>query len=129
MHKRTTPKVFGKAKKLHRNMTPAEIKLWAHLRAHRMKDVHFRNQHAIGNYIVDFCAPRRKLIIELDGSQHLEQEEYDAERTAFLESRGYRVLRFWNNQVMNEIEGVLHVIYAALHDEEEGDSEDANSKI
>jgi very-short-patch-repair endonuclease len=85
--------------------------------------------------IVDFspkgtmCAPRRKLIIELDGSQHLEQEEYDAERTAFWESKGYRVLRFWNNQVMNEIEGVLHVIYAALHDEEEGDSEDTNSKI
>jgi very-short-patch-repair endonuclease len=107
MHKRTTPKVFGKAKKLHRNMTPAEIKLWAHLRAHRMKDVHFRNQHAIGNYIVDFspkgtmCAPRRRLIIELDGSQHLEQEEYDAERTAFWESKGYRVLCFWNNQAMN----------------------------
>jgi very-short-patch-repair endonuclease len=123
MHKRTTPKVFGRSKALHRNMTPAEVKLWTHLRAHRMKDVHFRNQHAIGKYIVDFCAPRRKLIIELDGSQHLEQEAYDAERTAFLESRGYRVLRFWNNQVMNEIEGVLHVIYAALHEE------DTNSKI
>ena len=49
-----------------------------------MKDVHFRNQHAIGNYVVDFCAPRKKLIIELDGSQHLEQEEYDAERTAMI---------------------------------------------
>jgi very-short-patch-repair endonuclease len=85
-----------------------------------MKDVHFRNQHAIGKYIVDFCAPRRKLIIELDGSQHLEQEAYDAERTAFLESKGYRVLRFWNNQVMNEIEGVLHVIYAALHERKKG---------
>jgi very-short-patch-repair endonuclease len=123
MHKRTTPKVFGRSKALHRNMTPAEVKLWTHLRAHRMKDVHFRNQHAIGKYIVDFCAPRRKLIIELDGSQHLEQEAYDAERTAFLESKGYRVLRFWNNQVMNEIEGVLHVVYAALHEE------DTNSKI
>src|SRR5258705_4184626 len=66
MHKRTTPKIFGRAKQLHREMTPAESKLWAHLRAHRMGDVHFRNQHAIGNYIVDFCAPRKKLIIELD---------------------------------------------------------------
>ena len=74
MHKRTTPKIFGHAKQLHRNMTEPEAKLWAHLRAHRMGDVHFRNQHAIGNYIVDFCAPRKKLIIELDGSQHLEQE-------------------------------------------------------
>lgn len=113
-HKRTTPKIFGRAKELHRNMTPAERRLWAYLRAHRMKDVHFRNQHAIGNYIVDFCAPRKKLIIELDGSQHLEQEDYDAARTAFLESKGYRVLRFWNNEVMNDIEGVLRAIDLAL---------------
>lgn len=116
MHKRTTPKVFGHAKKLHRNMTPAEAKLWMHLRAHRMKNVHFRNQHAIGNYIVDFCSPRRKLIIELDGSQHLDQVEYDAKRTSFLESRGYRVLRFWNNEVMKDIEGVLQAIEIALGD-------------
>ena len=66
MHKRTTPKVFGHAKQLHRNMTPAEVKLWARLRAHRLEGVHFRNQHAIDNYVVDFCAPRKKLIIELD---------------------------------------------------------------
>ena len=68
MHKRTTPKIFARAKELHRNMYPAEAKLWKHLRAHQMGGVHFRNQHAIGNYIVDFCAPRKKLIIELDGS-------------------------------------------------------------
>ena len=82
-----------------------------------MKGVHFRNQNAIGNYVVDFCAPRRKLIIELDGNQHLDQEKYDMERTAFLESKGYRVLRFWNHQVMNDIEGVLSVIYLTLEDE------------
>jgi very-short-patch-repair endonuclease len=81
-----------------------------------MKDVHFRNQHAIGNYVVDFCAPRRKLIIELDGSQHLEQEEYDAERTIFLEAKGYHILRFWNDQVMNDIEGVLRVIDLVLEE-------------
>ena len=115
-HKRTTPKIFGRAKQLHRNMTEAEAKLWKHLRAHRMDNVHFRNQHAIGNYIVDFCAPRRKLIIELDGSQHLEQEEYDNERTAFLKSEGYRVLRFWNNDVIKDIDSVLHVIFSALND-------------
>ena len=74
MHKRTTPKIFGRAKELHRNLSPAEAKLWKHLRAHQMGDVHFRNQHAIGQYVVDFCAPRKKLIIELDGSQHLEQK-------------------------------------------------------
>ena len=72
MHKRTTAKIFGYAKQLHRNMTVAERKLWAKLRAHQVEGVHFRNQHAIGNYVVDFCAPRKKLIIELDGSQHLE---------------------------------------------------------
>ena len=116
MHKRTTPKIFGRAKEFHRNLTPAEAKLWAYLRAHRLAGVHFRNQHAIGNYVVDFCAPRQKLVVELDGSQHLEQETYDTERTAFLESKGYRILRFWNNQVLNDIEGVLCAIYLALEE-------------
>ncbi len=115
MHRRTTPKVFARAKELHRSMTEAEARLWSHLRAHRMKDIHFRNQHAIGGYIVDFCAPRLKLIIELDGSKHLEQQEYDAERTAFLEAKGYRILRFWNNDVMNNIEAVLDSIWEAAH--------------
>lgn len=118
MHKRTTPKIFGRAKELHRNMSPAEAKLWKHLRAHQMGDVHFRNQHAIGNYIVDFCAPRKKLIIELDGSQHLEQGEYDEERTKYLETRGYKVLRFWNNDVMNQMDTVLQTIWNVLNDEE-----------
>ena len=120
MHKRTTPKTFGHAKQLHRNMTPAEEKLWKHLRAHRMGDVHFRNQHAIGNYIVDFCAPRRKLIIELDGSQHLDQKKYDEERTKYLELRGYKVLRFWNHDVMNHIDEVLNVIWNMLHEKGRG---------
>ena len=113
----TPPKIFGHAKQLHQNMKEAETKLWSHLRAHRMAEVHFRNQHAISNYIVDFCAPRKKLIIELDGSPHLEQEEYDEERTAFLKSKGYRILRFWNNDVMNNIDAVLRVIYDALNDQ------------
>ena len=114
MHKRTTPKVFGHAKQLHRNMTPAEVKLWARLHAHRLEDVHFRNQHAIGNYVVNFCAPRKRLIIELDGSQHLEQEAYDKERTEYLESKGYTVLRLWNNDVMNDIESVIRAIIQAM---------------
>ena len=114
MHKRTTPKIFGHAKQLHRNMAAAETKLWAHLRAHRLGDIHFRNQHVIGKYIVDFCAPRKKLIIELDGSQHLEQHEYDEERTKYLEAQGYKVTRFWNNEVMNDIDGVIRVIIFAM---------------
>ena len=121
MYKRTSPKIFGRAKQLHRNMSPAETKLWAHLRAHRMGTVHFRNQHAIGHYIVDFCAPRRKLIVELHGSQHLEQQEYDGERTKFLEARGYRVLRFWNHHVIKDIDDVLKVIWNVLKEQEEDD--------
>jgi very-short-patch-repair endonuclease len=65
------------------------------------------------------CAPRKKLIIELDGSQHLEQKEYDEERTKYLELRGYRVLRFWNNDVMNNTETVLQAIWNALKNEDQ----------
>jgi very-short-patch-repair endonuclease len=64
--------------------------------------------------VVDFCAARQKLIIELDGSQHLEQEAYDAERTAFLGTHGYQVLRFWNNEVLNDLDGVVQVILESL---------------
>jgi len=84
------------------------------LRNHQVNDVGFRRQHAIGNYVVDFCAPRPKLIIELDGGQHLEQEEYDAQRTEFLESRGYKVLRFWNNDVLKNIDDVIREIQRTL---------------
>jgi len=133
MHKRTTPKIFGRTKQLHRNMSPAEAKLWTHLRAHRIGDIHFRNQHAIGNYIVDFsqrdavqCAPRKKLIVELDGSQHLEQKEYDDERTKYLEFRGYRVLRFWNNDVMNNMDDVLKVIWSVLNDKNWDEKRDSS---
>ena len=78
--------------------------------------MNFRRQHAIGNYIPDFVSIKKKLAIELDGSQHLEQEEYDIERTKYLESQGYKVIRFWNNQVMNDIEGVFRAIETALND-------------
>jgi very-short-patch-repair endonuclease len=115
-HKRTTPKVFKRAKELRRNQTEAEVKLWSCLRNHQINRVGFRRQHAIGNYIADFCAPRRKLIIELDGSQHLEQKEYDTERTKFLESRGYKVLRFLNNEVLNNLDGVIREIQLTLED-------------
>ena len=108
--KRSTPKIMRRAGELRLNPTPAEAKLWSRLRAHRLSGVGFRRQHAIGNYISDFCAPGKMLIIELDGSQHLEQEEYDIERTAFLESKGYKVLRFYNNDVMKDIDKVLGVI-------------------
>lgn len=112
--RRTTLKAFANSRKLRRDQTEPEARLWRTLRAHQASGVHFRRQHAIGNYIVDFCAPRRKLVIEVDGGQHLEQEEYDNRRTAFLESRGYRVLRFWNYDVMKNLDGVMTVILEAL---------------
>jgi very-short-patch-repair endonuclease len=111
--RRSTPKILHQAGELRKEPTPAERKLWAYLRGDKL-GVNFRRQHAIGNYIPDFCSPKAKLVIELDGSQHLEQEEYDKERTEYLESQGYKVIRFWNNDVMNNIEGVILAIMNEL---------------
>jgi len=115
--KRSNPKTMHYAGKLRRDLTPAEQKLWAYLRGNKLNGVKFRRQHALGPYIVDFCSIKAKLIIELDGSQHLEQEEYDLERTAYLKSQGYKVVRFWNNDVMNDIQGVLRAIDVTLRNE------------
>jgi very-short-patch-repair endonuclease len=111
--KRSNPKTKHNAIQFRKRSTPAERKLWSRIRDDQL-GVTFRRQHAVGNYIPDFCSPKAKLIIELDGSQHLEQEEYDEERTKYLESDGYKVIRFWNNDVMNNIEGVILAIMYAL---------------
>jgi very-short-patch-repair endonuclease len=108
-----TPALAGGARE---EMTPAERKLWSHLRNDQL-GVTFRRQHAIGNFIPDFVCVQKKLIIELDGSQHLEQKEYDAVRTEHLEKQGYKVIRFWNNDVMKNIEGVILAIKHALKGE------------
>ena len=112
--RRTTPKGYEHARQLRKEPTPAERKLWAHLRNRQLLGVNFRRQHAIGQYVPDFCSPKMKLIIELDGSQHLEQQNNDAQRTAYFEAQGYKVIRFWNHHVMNDIEKVLHQITIAL---------------
>ena len=116
-HYLTTPKAFVLAYGLRHNRTDAEKQLWAVLRQHGLNGFHFRQQHAIGKYIVDFCASREKLIIELDGRQHAEQAAYDAERTAFLKSKGYRVIRFWNDEVLDNLDAVVSKILKALHPE------------
>src|SRR5690349_23585410 len=116
--RRSTPKVLHRAGELRKETTPAEKKLWAYLRMMREDGVHFRRQHAIGQYITDFCAPRKRIVIELDGSPHLEQNEYDEERTKYLRSQGYKVIRFWNNQVINNVEGVIKEIMFALETKE-----------
>ena len=115
---RSNPKTKHQAISLRKASTPAEQKLWMRIRNDQL-GVTFRRQHAIGKYIIDFYSPKAKLIIELDGSQHLDQQEYDEERTKYLEAHGYRVLRFWNNDVMNETESVLQVIWNALKNEDQ----------
>jgi len=114
--KRSNPKTMHRAGELRKELTLAERKLWAYLRGDKLNGVNFRRQHAIGNYIVDFVSIKKKLVIELDGSQHLEQEEYDFERTRYFESQGYKVVRFWNNDVIKDLNGVIRVIEFALND-------------
>ncbi len=104
------------AGKLRKAPTPAELKLWSALRGNRLDGINFRRQHAIGKYIVDFCSPGHKLVIELDGGQHAELGEYDEQRTGFLVSQGYRVIRFWNKQVTGDIHGVLREILLTLEE-------------
>jgi very-short-patch-repair endonuclease len=95
--------------------TEAEKKLWWHLR-HRLavKGTHFRRQVRLGRYIVDFVCHQTKVIVEVDGGQHAERVKPDSERTRFLEAEGYRVLRFWNNDVLGNIDGVLEVVQRAV---------------
>ena len=115
---RSNPQTKHIAIKLRKESTPAERKLWSRIRNDQL-GVTFRRQHAVGNYIPDFCSPKARLILELDGSQHLEQNatQYDTERTKYLELRGYKVLRFWNNDVMNDIESVIRAIIQAMESE------------
>jgi len=95
--------------------TVAERKLWWHLRYRlALPNTHFRRQVHLGRYIVDFVCHALKIVIEIDGGQHAEQTQRDAQRTQFLESEGYRVLRFWNNEVLGNIDGVLEVIQSTV---------------
>ena len=110
----STIKTYKRAHQLRHETTESEARLWSYLRAHRLNSIHFRRQYAIGKYVVDFCAPRQKLIIEVDGSQHLDREEQDKDRATYLTLQGYRILRFWNDDVMNNLEGVIIAIEQAL---------------
>jgi very-short-patch-repair endonuclease len=112
---RSFPKMMHRAGELRREMTPAEKRLWAALRGEQLDGVNFRRSHAVGQYIVDFCSPKEKLVIELDGSPHLQQQDADTQRTQYLESMGYRVLRFWNSQVMDGLQGVVQEVRRAIH--------------
>ncbi|QUT06286.1 endonuclease domain-containing protein [Sphingobium phenoxybenzoativorans] len=93
--------------------TDAEKRLWHHLRAHRLNGHKFKRQAPVGNHIADFLCDRARIVIEVDGGQHAESPA-DADRTAILQSQGYTVLRFWNHDVLHNIEGVLQDIRRAL---------------
>jgi very-short-patch-repair endonuclease len=112
---RTRTPLTGVARALRCQSTDAEQRLWYRLRDRRLAGHKFRRQFPIGSYVVDFACLERKVVIELDGGQHIEQAAYDQERTRFLTAQGYRVLRFWNDEVLKELEAVLSVIGAELH--------------
>ncbi len=107
---RASEQMQSRAKQLRRRMTPAEAKLWRHLRNGQLNGAWFRRQHPVGPYIVDFFCAKAKLVVEIDGDSHGEpaQAQHDAERTQWLnEQKHYRVIRFWNNDVMQNIDGVM----------------------
>jgi very-short-patch-repair endonuclease len=116
MQGQTNPKIL--ATQLQRNLrnhpTNAEHRLWQRLRNRQIEKCKFRRQHPFGDFIVDFVCLERRVIVELDGSQHASNTPYDRSRTSFLNKSGFIVLRFWNNQVLEDIDGVLGMIWQTL---------------
>ena len=105
-----------RSRELRANMTPAERKLWGHLSARKVAGVRFNTQFPIGGFICDFVSRGAKLVIEVDGGQHDWQAKADAARTRYIEAQGYRVIRFWNNDVLERTEGVVMEIERVLAD-------------
>ena len=113
IHKPPLPtQILGFSRRLRRDAPDAERKIWQYLRAGRFDGLKFRRQHPIPPYIVDFCCIEKRLVVELDGAQH--NAQVDAARTAFLESRGWLIIRFWDNDVLLETEAVLDAIWNAI---------------
>jgi very-short-patch-repair endonuclease len=104
-----------RAQELRRNMTDAENRMWYYLRNRRLGGYKFVREHVIGHYIADFVCREKKLVIEIDGGQHMDAVEYDTLRTKELENSGYRVLRIWNHEVFKNIQGVMDRILNLLN--------------
>lgn len=102
-----------RAKNLRKNSTDTEKHLWFYLRANRL-GYKFKRQVPIGTYIIDFACLEKRLLIELDGGQHLDNQTYDMERTVWLNAHGFKVLRFWNNEVLQQTTSVIELIMQAL---------------
>ncbi|MHB1398362.1 MAG: endonuclease domain-containing protein [Trichloromonadaceae bacterium] len=101
------------AKQLRQNSTDAERLLWQHLRGKRLNGLKFRRQEQIGRYIADFVCYEKGIIIEADGGQHAVEKKMDEDRTSWLNSQGFRVLRFWNHEILTNLEGVVASILLA----------------
>jgi len=104
----------NKARALRKNPTDAERLLWKHLRLRQIGGYKFRRQQPLGHYIVDFVCLEKRLAIEVDGGQHSEQTNYDTKRSVWLESQGFRILRFWNHEILKETDAVKQVIAEAV---------------
>lgn len=104
----------SRARRLRGRQTDVENKLWSRLRARQVGGAKFRRQHPLGPFIADFCCVERGLVIELDGGHHTDQVITDAQRSKFIEQSGYRVLRIWNNDVIENLQGVLEKICQEL---------------
>jgi very-short-patch-repair endonuclease len=102
--------LHNRAKTLRSNATDAASRMWFYLRNRRLNGYKFIRELVLGNYIADFACREHKLIVELDGSQHINNQVYDAKRALYLQSVGYKVLRVWNNEVFNNIDDVLQQI-------------------
>jgi len=105
-----------KARVLRKNQTDAESLLWYHLRDRRLSGNKFRRQHPIGAFIADFVCTERGLVVELDGGQHALQGKEDSRRSAYLKSKGYRVVRFWDHDVLKDTQAVLEVILRIIEE-------------
>ena len=109
-----TPDSSTRARRLRTQMTDAEQQLWRHLRARQMLGYKFRRQHPIGPFVADFACLQAGLVIEVDGGQHGELAAEDARRTRYLNQKGFRVLRFWNHEVLQHTDACLEMILQAL---------------
>jgi very-short-patch-repair endonuclease len=112
-HQTTIPILKKRAKSMRPNQTDAEAVLWNELRNRRLMGMKFRRQVPTGNFIVDFVCSKHKLIVEVDGTQHAENE-YDQKRDTMLKAKGFVILRFWNDDVLKEINSVCDTIIAAV---------------
>jgi len=121
-HKRASPRRWAaesasrNARRLRREMTDIERALWARLRGKQLDGYRFRKQVPLGRFIADFACMQPKLIIEVDGGHHADSVDHDAERTEWLRSQDFAVLRFWNNEVSENMDGVLQVVIDKLHE-------------